>query len=246
VIALAVPFSLSLLMAPAAAPRPVPVMRRQNLETLERLGFKVVPGLPTERSEAPTRLRPLPEIATRLYTLASVFFWGGVPEKMVGEEALLGAMLNGKLLDQATTADLDVLDLPRPDALRRHSATVGWRLENMWALAWILGFDPPPSLGGQIEADIHRKMMFGFLEFPKQSPGWLLKRAKPRSLEEVDRMEDLFYCAHNAVRSAQLGRPTVPAGFDPVRDGGAIHERRHALTWALSPGVDWDEVDLGT
>lgn len=42
-------------------------------------------------------------------------------------------------------------------------------------------------------------------------------------------MEYKFYCAHNAVRSAQLGRATVPAGFDTVTHGGTVHERRHAL-----------------
>ena len=60
-------------------------------------------------------------------------------------------------------------------------------------------------------------------------------------------MEDLFYCAHNAVRTAQMGgKAAVPEGFHPVRDGGAIHERRHSLTWALSPGVEWEETDLST
>jgi hypothetical protein len=252
-------FSLSILSLPAAAeegstppaPRPsrpkeVPAMRRQNLERLVQLGFKVAPGLPTQRSDDPVRLRPMSEVATRLYSLAAVFFWAGVPERMVREDVLLGAMLKGRLVGQTSGEDLEILKLSRAEAERRHSRTVGWRLENMWALAWVLGFDPPPSLGGQIERAVHQKMMFRFLEFPKQSPPWLLKRAKPRSLDEIDRMEDLFYCAHNAVRSAQRGEATVPAGFDPVRDGGAIHERRHALTWVLSPGVDWDEVELDT
>jgi hypothetical protein len=46
------------------------------------------------------------------------------------------------------------------------------------------------------------------------------------------------------------GRPvrfiTVPADFDPIANGGVIHERRHALTWALAPGVSWDDIDLST
>lgn len=29
-------------------------------------------------------------------------------------------------------------------------------------------------------------------------------------------------------------------------DGGAIHERRHSLTWILSPGIDWDDTDMST
>ena len=27
---------------------------------------------------------------------------------------------------------------------------------------------------------------------------------------------------------------------------GVIHERRHALTWATSPRVKWDDTDLST
>ena len=232
--------------APAKALPAMTPMRQQNLETLERLGFKVAAGLPTARNEGPVTLRPLTEVATRLYTLAAVFGWAGIPQDQVRDHVLETAMMTGRLIGQATTPDLDILDLPRSDARRRYGDTVGWRLENMWALAWILGFDPPPSLGGQIDSAVHRRMLFDFLKFPKELPESLLKRAKPRSVEEVDRMEDLFYCAHNAVRSAQQGRKTVPDGFDPVRDGGAIHERRHALTWALSPGVEWDETDLST
>ena len=59
-------------------------------------------------------------------------------------------------------------------------------------------------------------------------------------------MEDLFYCAHHAVRSAQLGRATVPEGFHPMIDGGVIHERRHALSWMVGGDVSWDETHLGT
>lgn len=62
----------------------------------------------------------------------------------------------------------------------------------------------------------------------------------------VLKKEDLFYCLHNAVRSAQLGRKTVPLNFDPIMNGGVIHERRHSLTWMVSKDIDWDETDLST
>ncbi len=63
---------------------------------------------------------------------------------------------------------------------------------------------------------------------------------------QVAKTEDLFYCAHNAVRSGQMGGDTVPDWFDSMSDGGAIHERRRALTWAVSPGRSWSETDLST
>lgn len=229
-----------------ALPFEIPPLRGANLDTLRRLGFKVAPALPVKRGNGPTRLRPAAEIATRLYALAGVFFWAGVPEKVVADHVLIDSMLRGRTTGQTSSAEIDILDLPRTEAYRRHSATVGWRLENMWALAWVLGFDPPPSLGGQIDAQTHRALVFEFMEFPKRTPEWLLRRTRLRPLPEVERMEDLFYCAHNAVRSAQLGQASVPPGFDPVRDGGALHERRHALTWVLSPGLEWDETDLST
>ncbi len=56
----------------------------------------------------------------------------------------------------------------------------------------------------------------------------------------------LFYCLHNAVRSAQCGDDTVPPGFDPIGNGGVVHERRHSLTWMLSKGIEWDDTDLST
>jgi len=225
---------------------PVSPMRRENLAQLAKLGFVVAPSLPTVRSEGPVRLRPMAEVATRLQTLAAVFFWAGVPERMVKDHVLEGAMLQGRLMDQAMNDDIEILDLTRAEAARKHGNTVGWRLENMWALAWVLGFERAPSLGGQIDDDTRRALL-EFVRFPKERPSALLERAKPRTVEEVDRMEDLFYCAHNAVRTAQLGDKTaVPEAFHPVRDGGAIHERRHSLTWVLSPGVEWDETDLST
>jgi hypothetical protein len=44
---------------------------------------------------------------------------------------------------------------------------------------------------------------------------------------------------------ADLGPP--PARDVPPRvRRRVVHERRHALTWALSPGTPWDETDLST
>jgi hypothetical protein len=97
-----------------------------------------------------------------------------------------------------------------------------------------------------IASETTRAIILDFLPGLTKTPSDLLAKARVRAAEEVDALEDLFYCAHNAVRSAQLGRKTVPRGFHPVVDGGVVHERRHALTWAMSPGVAWDDIDLST
>lgn len=68
-----------------------------------------------------------------------------------------------------------------------------------------------------------------------------------KSLRQVAQLDDLFYCAHNAVRSAKTGvKYAHPKGFHPILNGGVISEKRHALTWALSPSVAWDDTDLDT
>jgi hypothetical protein len=125
--------------------------------------------------------------------------------------------------------------------------TIGWKLENMWALAWVLGFDPAPTLeAAQIHDEIIGKLFREFLPGLDQSIADLLAKSAPRQAADVVEMEYRFYCAHNAVRSAQLGRKTVPKGFHPVIHGGAIHERRHSLSWCLAPEVAWEDTDLST
>lgn len=118
----------------------------------------------------------------------------------------------------------------------------------MWSLCWLLGYDTPPNpTSGQLPDEVTKGIIFEFLPNMESSVDDLVGRSKPRSLNEVLELEDIFYCSHNAVRSAQTGSTeSVPAEFHPVRDGGAIHERRHALTWAISDGISWDDTDLST
>ena len=135
--------------------------------------------------------------------------------------------------------------LSREDAHESHVGDVGWRLENMWPLAWILGFPDAPPFDGDMISD---PTIGEILDFTSGKLGVdaLLERATPRTVAAVVALEDLFYCVHNAVRSAQLRNKTVPKGFHPISNGGVVHERRHALTWAISPGTTWDDTDLST
>jgi hypothetical protein len=210
------------------------------------LGFRVADSLPTVRSNEPPTLRPAFEIALRLAALSALFLWAGSLEEDVSSAQLRDYVDSNGLRHALTGDELAILDLDREEAIGKHSRTIGWRLENMWSLAWILGFEPQPALSGMIDDETIRRMILEFLQCPRDTVADLLGRATVRSVDAVDEMEDLFYCAHNAVRSAQLGGNTLPEGFHPIVDGGGIHERRHALTWALSPGAVWDETDLST
>ena len=223
-------------------------VRASSQKALNAAGFQFANNLPTagHRAAVEGKLRPLREIASRLMALDALFTWVTSPES-VSTERLQAYIKRNALLDHLTGEEQEILSLSRADANSKHSNTIGWRLENMWALAWILGFDPAPDVSGQLSQEISRAVVLDFLPGLDATVDDLLNKAQPRSEAEVVSLEDLFYCAHNAVRSAQTGSTSsVPEDFHPIIDGGAVHERRHALSWALSPGVNWDDADLTT
>src|SRR5262249_55923083 len=152
-----------------------------------------------------------------------------------------------KIDGHLTERESSILSMPRPAANRDHAASIGWRLENMWALAWILGFEPsPPFFRGQLPREISSRLTSEVPPGSQDDVETFLSKIQARPMSEVAEQEDIFYCTHNAVTCAQMGESTVPKRFHPVVDGGAIHERRHSLTWALSPGTSWDDTDLST
>jgi hypothetical protein len=219
-------------------------IRNQLGGKIKRSGFLVAPNLPIRRWQ---RLRPSREIAVRLMALDAVYTWVAYPEGEVAGRRIRAYDQRNELRKWMTQVERRIFSLPRKEAIDRHQGTIGWRLENMWPLAWALGFSAFPSLEGRmISRAITGKLLMRFLPGLGATVDDLLARARPRLEPEVMAAEDLFYCLHNAVRSAQVGGQTVPAGFDPVSNGGVIHERRHALTWCLSSGIGWDDVDLST
>jgi hypothetical protein len=212
---------------------------------LERDGFRVARSLPERRSG---QRRSVKEIAARLMALKALFLRTVVAAEGIPESKLAGYMVRSELFGALTRSEREIWYTPRATVGEEHGATIGWRLENIWALAWVLGYDAELShLGGQMKGEQIEPILREFIpDFANGTLESWLEQLEPRPEEELIAMEDLLYCAHNAVRSAQLGRDTVPEGFDPIQEGGTVHERRHALTWVLSPGVGWDETDLSS
>ncbi len=223
-------------------------MREAHYCSLAARGFRCARWLPLfRREDTEDQLRPVDDIAGRQLALNALYRWVSAPEDNAAAERLRGFVDRNTLHEHLTAEENQILSLPRPEANHQHADTIGWRLENMWALAWILGFEPvPPFYQGQLPSDITRRTVLEFLPDLGASVSSFLEKLNPRPATEVAQQEDLYYCPHNAVRSAQMGEDTVPRHSHPVRDGGAIHERRHALTWALSPGTTWDDTDSST
>lgn len=217
-------------------------VRESSLARLEKLGFKTSPSLPeTEARPIAGTLRPRQEIEARCLALHALCVWVAAPDSVWSDAQVKEYVKARRLRPWLTQQELAILELPRREAREKHLDSIGWKMENMWALAWVLGFEEELPLKGELQGQLARDLVYGFLPRPEGKTRW-----KPRSLAEVLAAEDLFYCAHNAVRSAALGGKTVPADFDAPVDGGVIIERRHGLTWCLSPGVSWEDTDFST
>ncbi len=220
-------------------------IRNQSFAYLDYMGFQCARWLPAP--DTTRQLRPAKEIAGRLAALAGVFAWASAPPEALPSSTISDYFKKSSLGKYLTKEEAAIVTTPRKQAMEKHQFQVGWRLENMWPLAWVLGYEHEPDIdGAQIDESISMSIVFEFLDKVTISLDDLLKKSQVRPALEVIAKEDLFYCAHNAVRSAQTGHASVPAGFDPVSNGGVIHERRHALTWCLSPGVPWHATDLNT
>ena len=224
-------------------------MRRTSRLVLRADGFTPSAGLPTfrKRKGIGDGLRPQGEILARLLCSYVTVTWVVATEEAFPSKALLALVEQHGLSDKMTKKEEEILAVKRAEAKRRFGETIGWKMENMWALAWVLGFDSVPDVDqGQI-AEETITSLWAFLAPVAKGKGELLKSFERRPLREVAQLEDIFYCAHNAVRSAQLGKlKAVPEGFHPVIHGGTVHEKRHSLTWVLSPSISWVDTDLST
>lgn len=218
-------------------------MREKNYCKLAEHGFKAARSLPINTD---SKLRPMIEIASRLYALNALVMWVTIPEDFMPTDDLKKLIEKQNIHQWLTEQESEILKLSREEAKEEHIDSIGWRFENMWPLAWILGFKTPPLFYiGQVPEEISTEMLLQFIP-ENQGPEQILAKNNIRTETEIVEMEDLFYCAHNAVRSAQMGIKSVPPRFHPIIDGGAIHERRHSLTWSLSPDTSWEETDLST
>jgi hypothetical protein len=220
-------------------------IRKKNLKILSEANYQVAPNLPLHNSIENETLRPYVEIAKRVFALQTILFWVIQDNETTSNERILNSIKRNDLKSFMTKEEKSLFDLTREEANLR-SGTIGWKFENLWALAWVLGFYKEPEFNmGYISDEIIKEIIYEFLPSFDYDIDYMDKYNK-RTFIEVYQMEDLFYCAHNAARSAQLGNNTIPKGCDTIILSGAIHEKRHSLTWCLSPNTEWDDTDLST
>lgn len=223
--------------------------RRVSKALLDFEGFKPAKSLPTwkNRNGVSQELRPKEEILDRLLCNYAAILWLVVPDESIASKQIQDFLDSNDLREKLTDGEKKILATKRDEAAKEFVDSVGWQMENMWALAWVLGFAETPDIDqDQIGEDTISSIWEFLAPAPREGKAEFLKVLELRPLNEVVQLEDVFYCTHNAVRSAQAGKDTVPKHFHPIRNGGIIHEKRHSLTWVLSPDVSWEDTDLST
>lgn len=219
----------------------LPKYRLDTMEVCLTAGYKPANWLPFDFDR---QLRPSIEIANRLHAIKALVLWLLVPQENLPNETLLSFIRRNQLEDSMTEHEKEILKSSRDSEDLRNS--IGWKFENAWPLAWYFGYLEPEITGQMMTGEQMQEILMNYTcKLDDNVENWI-KAQKTISLEEVTIKEDLFYCLHNAVRSAQLGGDTVPPNFNPMLNGGVIHERRHSLTWMLSKGTNWDDTDLST
>lgn len=216
-------------------------IRMGSMSICKNAGFSPVEFLPTSKD---FKRRPMMDIAKRLHVIKALVYWVMVPPDLVSDNRILEFVEDNELNDYFTDEELEIINSTRNDQSSVNS--IGWKFENAWPLAWYFGYKEPEITGKMMSGEQMIELLQNHTcDFDKGFGDWIAKQVSV-SEDELIAKEDLFYCLHNAVRSAQLGQDTVPQGFDPIANGGVIHERRHALTWMLSDGIEWDQVNLST
>lgn len=216
-------------------------LRLNNLSICLDAGFRPASSLPTEFDR---ELRPSIEIAQRLNAIKALVLWLMIPQESLESEKILTFVENNHLKNFMDEDEKEILTLPRDDEQARNS--IGWKFENAWPLAWYFGYKEPDITGEMMSGEQMQEILVNFsCPLDENIEDWV-KEKETLSEDILIKKEDLFYCLHNAVRSAQLGAQTVPSGFDPMGNGGVIHERRHSLTWMLSKDINWEDTDLST
>lgn len=216
-------------------------LRLDNISTCLQAGFIPATSLPISWER---EIRPKLEIAKRLNAIKAIVLWLMVPSSDLPDEKILHFVSNNELENYLTDKEKMVLEASRDDEQLRQA--IGWKFENSWPLAWYFGYEKPEITGHMMTGKQMQQIILQHTcPLDDKIEDWVHDKQSVSETELI-KTEDLFYCLHNAVRSAQLGKPTIPTTFDPIGNGGVIHERRHALSWMLSSGVDWDDTDLST
>lgn len=179
-------------------------VRLENVAICLNAGFVPSRSLPTQLER---QLRPKIEIAKRLNAIKAMVLWLMIPAKDLADKDILHFVESNELYLFMTEDEKQIFHSSREDEALRNA--IGWKFENAWPLAWYFGYVPPDISGQMMTGEQMQEIVFKYkCPLTEKIEDWLgTKEVVPE--EELRKHEDLFYCLHNAVRSAQMGGQTV-------------------------------------
>ena len=209
--------------------------RQRSIAALEEQGIACSRSLPCLHEDSRAQVKPLEEVLTRaiacfvavqiscdlrngLYQKSRQFF-----------DSVIEAL---QLREHFTEQELRIID---NRASQQDLLDLDWAYECFWALCWYLGLVPELRDAASICDCSQSVKLYMLLSGPKGR-----EACKPRSLEELLDMEDLYLRYHWALNE-HSANPEAPAGqLEP----SVVLERRRALEWLISEQRDWDAIPL--
>ena len=214
-------------------------MRDRHIEALEVFELEVADWMPLADIRfqgTKTQLRPQAEIVRRMLAAYAATAWVCAPPELF-PSGLITQYIKGNQLKKRSFSKREItwMEMKREET-EAFEVEAGWIFENLWGLAWMLGFELTVNPNDhQANDSILGPLNNEFLGQFELSFDDMMEKTQLRSVEQIITLEDLMYCAHNGERNSQN-----------VIAAGIMQERRHPLTWALSPGVLWDDTDVST
>ena len=202
-------------------------IRKQSLETANKLGYPINESLPF--LDAATVIRSCDEIIDRTLAMLCVAACAYGFDSQKASEWLARETKDTNLTPSESRFLQNRTGNPR---------TFMERIEGIWALAWSIGVVPDLDFGKPCATNF--VLCLPDLKGNKSSAAFR-ENCMLRPHEQVVSACDLAYCLHWAIRELKLKGMDVPNAVAPY----VIIERRHALEWLLT-SVDWDDVTLDT
>lgn len=213
-------------------PSPAQLARRERSRlVIAELGAPFLEDLPVVEDAKTIEPRPAKEIAGRAIAVAIAAVKGEGLEQNRVEEIV--EQLEARAL--LTPDERKFVFDPAPTDKDR--AKFGWRYEGLDVLLWALGFrDSLPAahtiMDPATDVGIVRK----------NAAAGLIAKAKPRTMDELLDMADLYYCLHWAAIELRIHGKTNERVNEEI-----IMERHYALNWLIRyMDQDWDHVTTDT
>lgn len=206
-------------------------LKEQSEEKIKKYGAKINPNLPIIDYQG---VRNSDEIIKRVTIMAGmVYIAHQAPPSIIK-----GWIEEQDLFNYVTEFEKGILEKSEIEVTPTEIMSLKWYVESLWALVWVLGInnnfrinEPVGDNLIQMVPDVRNKQDFSTLE----------AQTLMRNEKEIYEQVDLYYRLHWYLVDARLNGKK-----HNKLDEGTIMERRKALEWVVTPGEEWEKIDLST